>query len=161
MYKHLYITNRTNYLYLKGGNFEDDYEEAKLKIRQILDNSAFFSKKITELQGRLHQIVAEDEHLFRLKTKIEYIIGKLEECGKDKDTHENTVPQFVVHNLDELVEILETYDNQDMVSIIKDIESLLSYVEQFLTKKKDPDLQKLAEQFKTVKEKLNKNKKSD
>lgn len=110
-----------------GGDFADDYEDAKLKVQQIIENNSFLNDKLDSLQQRMKTVIADNENLFTIRAKVEWITNKLEECVKNKD--DGSAVQ-VVYDLNELMKMLEQYDSSKMVDVIKDIDALISYLEQ-------------------------------
>ncbi|VBB18197.1 hypothetical protein YASMINEVIRUS_660 [Yasminevirus sp. GU-2018] len=114
-----------------GGDFTDDYEEAKSKIKQIIDNNSFLNEKLESLQSRMKSVIEDNENLFTIRAKVEFVTNKLEECIKNKDD-ESAVQ--MVYDLNDLMNILQEYDSTKMVDVITSIDSLVAYLEKVLKK---------------------------
>ena len=111
---------------LVGG---DDYETLKKQVELINKNNTFMNDKLTTLKDRMHKIIAENENLFKIRAKIEWIINRLEECTKMKD---DEGAAKVATDLTELINKIKDFDNAKMVEALKDIEVLVSYLERTL-----------------------------
>ena len=114
---------------MTGGSFEDDYEKAKQQIQQIIANNAFLNEKLQDLQKRMQKVISDNENIFKIRARIDFIINKLEECVKTRD---DTGTVEKVYDLKELLEILNKYDSYNLIDVIRSLNRFVSYLDQTL-----------------------------
>ena len=124
--------------FLKGGNksYEDLDEvitKSQEKILNSFRNIDFMNKKIKDLNERLTQTVKKNEDFFKIRTEIEWMVNRLEECmgeNCDKKSVEKNFEKLwsIIKGIQEKATKTEEVD-VDMVTYIQGLEKYVGMLE--------------------------------
>jgi len=136
------LENIVNKIVLKGGGkiysvFEaeilDNMDELNNHMKNVDDDKKFIENKIKELHSRMKNVVDNSEKLFKIKTKIDWIVKELE--------NKESVEIMETQDYDELLEkVQKAIDNaktkgnitEDIAQYIHTLEEYASYLENFI-----------------------------
>ena len=116
----------------KGGSGKSDVfalEQQLLGLKDKADDSAgnidFLDKKMADLNARMKTIIEDDENIFKLRAKIEWMVNKLEEVGEE----DAQKAELDLNNIKKLVdEIQGKMNNSKEDKLVEYIHGLEKYI---------------------------------
>jgi hypothetical protein len=114
-----------------GGNYEQQYEEAERKIQQIINNNKFINERFDSLKLRMKTVIADNNNLFKVRARVEWIVNRLEECIKFKD---DTGAVEGSKDLADLLALINSHSDDKYLQTLTDMEALVAYLESVLGK---------------------------